>query len=102
MKDATPTGRADAYRELLQSDGWQLYREDVMQEIAGDFEEQITKALDVPDSILALDRMRQVAAVRKAGIRWLKLPQEKLKTLTEQAERKDEIAHTPGRRPVGL
>lgn len=98
----SPAAQIEALKDLVQSKGWLLYRQCVLDEIAGDFENQITKALDNTDSALALDRMRQVAAVRKAGLRWLKLPSERLKTLTEQVERKDDIAHSPGRRPIGL
>lgn len=100
--EPTTAAQIEALRDLTQSEGWRLYRELVLQEISGDFEEHITKALDVADSAVALDRMRQVAAVRKAGLRWLKLPQERLKALTDQVERRDEATHNPGRRPVGL
>lgn len=102
QSDITTPAQIEAFRDLVQSKGWQMYRELVMQEIASDFEEHITKALDVPDSGVALDRMRQVAAVRKAGLRWLKLPQERLQSLTEQAKRHDETTTRDSRRPVGL
>ena len=97
----SPAAQIEALKDLMQHPGWALYRAFVLNEIAGDFEEHITRALDVPDPTVALDRMRQVAAVRKAGLRWLKLPSERLKTLTEQVERKDDIA-AKGRRPIGL
>ena len=100
MSDLTPAAQIDALRELTQSAGWHLYRELVLQEITGDFEEHITKALDTPDAAVALDRMRQVAAVRKAGMRWLQLPQERLRTLAESARTTEERGY--GRRPVGL
>jgi hypothetical protein len=91
----------DALSSLIESDGWKKYREMVMTEIAGDFEEHITKALDSPDSILALDRMRQVAAVRKAGLRWLSLPKKRLDMLNQQASTERDVLPM-GRRPQGL
>lgn len=100
----TPSAaQIEALRDLLQSKGWSLYRECVLQEIAGDFEEHITRALDAQNETLALDRMRQVAAVRKAGLRWLKLPEERLRSLSEQVTRNDDAeVGRVGRRPVGL
>ena len=71
----------------------------VMDEIAGNFENEITKALNIPDGTLAIDRMRQVAAVRQAGLRWLELPKRKLAEL-EQGQRDETSVQT--RRPVGL
>jgi hypothetical protein len=68
------TADADALTDLLQSRGWALFREGVLAEVTADFEEHITRALDVSDGVAALDRMRQVAAVRKAGLRWLAWP----------------------------
>ena len=91
----------EALRDLVQSRGWALYREIVMTEIAGDFEEHITKALDVADSTLALDRMRQIAAVRRAGLRWLDLPKRKLADL-QQGQQTELAASGPSRRPMGL
>jgi hypothetical protein len=91
----------DALKDLLESRGWQVYREMVLSEIASDFEEHITKALDSPDGILAVDRMRQIAAVRKAGIRWLALPKKRHDTLTQQAGQESEKVPI-GRRPHGL
>lgn len=100
-EDLSPTAQIEALKELTQSQGWILYRDLVIQEISGDFEEHITKALDVPDAGVALDRMRQVAAVRKAGLRWLKLPQERMQALVEGKDREAEEVRI-GRRPVGL
>ena len=103
MSDVTPAAQIDALKDLVSSQGWQLYREMVLGEISGDFEEHITKALDVPDATVALDRMRQVAAVRKAGLRWLKLPHERMEGLVEAVNRTHDNRETrPGRRPDGL
>ena len=95
----------EALRDLLQSRGWMIYRELVMDEITANFEEHITRALDVQDATVALDRMRQIAAVRKAGLRWLQLPKERLEALAREAD--DAIRHNDrlsiaGRRPVGV
>ena len=94
-------GDLTALRDLVTSRGWQLYRQMVTDEIAGDFEEHITKALDVPDAAMALDRMRQIAAVRKAGLRWLRLPQQRIDALKAKDRREDALA-SPSRRPLGL
>lgn len=91
----------EALHDLVNSRGYALYRQMVMEEIAGDFENQITKALDVTDSALALDRMRQVAAVRKAGLRWLELPRRKLQELQQGLENETTMSG-PVRRPMGL
>ena len=101
--DLSPAAQIDALRDLTQSQGWKLYRAMVMDDIAGKFEDDITKALDVPDAAIAIDRMRQVAAVRKAGYRWLTLPEERLRSLTEQVTQRDEVTHMHAvRRPRGL
>lgn len=104
MSDISAKQQIEAVRDLIQSQGWTLFSEWVREEIAGEFEQHITNALSSPDTAIALDKARQVAAVRLAGLRWLKLPQERLKTLTEQVERKDDIEQSRlvGRRPVGL
>jgi hypothetical protein len=102
VSDLNQAAQIEALRDLVSSQGWKLYREMVIGEISGDFEEHITKALDVPDAAVALDRMRQVAAVRKAGLRWLKLPIERLESLTETVQMHDSIKHQQGRRPLGL
>ena len=104
MSDVTSATQIEALRDLTSSHGWKLYHAMVMEEIASHFEDHITKALDVPNGTVALDRMRQVAAVRKAGLRWLKLPQERLQALTNTVEHAQETkdAHLVGRRPVGL
>lgn len=101
MSTDTPKADIEALTDLIQSRGWLVFKDLVMAEIANDFEEHITRALDVPDQAVALDRMRQVAAVRKAGLRWLKLPGERLKTLNGEQERQAASEH-PGRRPIGL
>lgn len=101
MSTDTPNADIEALNDMIQSRGWLLFKDLVMAEIASDFEEHITRALDVPDQAVALDRMRQVAAVRKAGLRWLKLPTERLKTLSGEQERQT-AAERPGRRPAGL
>lgn len=88
---------AEAWTELLQSRGWKLYSQAVTSEIASDFENHITKALNVPDSTIALDQMRQIAAVRKAGLRWLLLPQERANSLKAELEREQQ-AMPVGRR----
>ena len=97
----TPAATIEALTDLLQHPGWAIYRGLVMDEIAGDFEEHITRALDVPDPSVAIDRMRQVAAVRKAGLRWLKLPKERLDALTQQ-HKTEHLVAVQGRRPLGL
>lgn len=89
----------DALRDLQQHPGWQIVRDAIVKEITGDFETHITKALDHPDGAVALDRMRQVAAVRAAGMRWLKLPQETLARLMAQAQADEPQV---SRRPNGL
>lgn len=103
VSESTPAAQIEALRDLVQSKGWSLFTEAVLQEIASEFEQHITSALSVADSTMALDKARQVAAVRLAGLRWLKLPQERLRSLSEQVHRSDEIEQTRiGRRPVGL
>ena len=95
----------ESLKDLLQSRGWMLYRDMVMEEITANFEEHITRALDVQDATVALDRMRQIAAVRKAGLRWLQLPKERLEALAREADeaiRHQERLSVVGRRPVGL
>lgn len=94
-------GQIEALQNLQQHPGWHVFKEAVLHEIAGQFEDDITRALDTVDSTIALDRMRQVAAVRKAGLRWLKLPAEKLAQLKQQAQVEAQ-AQSPGRRPVGM
>ena len=100
----SPAAQIEALTDLLSHPGWHLYRQIVLDEIAGDFENTITKALDVPDTEIAIDRMRQVAAVRKAGLRWLKLPKERLETLQQHvaSETRQERPTWFGRRPAGL
>lgn len=90
----------DALVDLQQHPGWLMYRDAVMKEIASDFEENITKALNVPDGPIALERMRQVAAVRLAGLRWLKWPSEKLTQVRAQAE--GQRPDVTSRRPEGV
>lgn len=103
MTETTQTEQIEALRDLVQSKGWRVFCDIVLREIAGDFEDQITKALDSPDSTLALDRMRQVAAVRKAGMRWLSLPEQQITSLTASAQHQDQkkLAMV-SRRPTGL
>lgn len=97
------TEQIEALRDLIQSSGWKLFLGMVREEIAGTFEDSVTRALSDPDATVALDKARQVAAVRLAGLRWLKLPEERVRMLTEQMEQKDERAHAyVGRRPPGL
>lgn len=95
------TDRIEALIDLQTHPGWQLYREAVLAEVTSEFEEHITRALDVPDPTVALDRMRQVAAVRKAALRWLKWPAERLATLTQQAETQQRTTTSVSRRPEG-
>lgn len=104
MSDTTTAAQIEAFRDLTTSQGWKLYCEAVMGEIEGKFADEITRALDNGNSDLALDKMRQVAAVRLAGLRWLKLPQERLAQLTDKVDhaRETKDAHLVGRRPVGL
>ena len=94
-------GEVLALQDLLSSDGWRVFTDMVWAEIASDFEEHITKALDVPDAVVALDRMRQVAAVRKAGQRWLGLPKKRIDTLMQLEDQQRQVA-TVSRRPAGL
>jgi hypothetical protein len=92
----------DALKDLVQSQGWQEFTALVMADIEGKFRDDITNALGIPDKDLALDKMRQVAAVRLAGLRWLRLPQERITGLVDGLERA-EAEHTRiGRRPVGV
>jgi hypothetical protein len=103
VSELNQAAQIEALKDLISSQGWKLYRDMVVGEISGDFEEHITKALDVPDAAVALDRMRQVAAVRKAGLRWLRLPQERLEALAQSVNHRHDIEDTRiGRRPVGL
>lgn len=88
----------EALTEFTQSRGWSLFREALMNEVTGEFEDHITKALNSPDTTLAIDRARQVAAVRLAALRWLKWPTERMTTLRSELE-KDAHAMSPaGRR----
>lgn len=91
-----------ALHDLLDSAGWKLFRDAVLKEIVGDFENDVTRALDNTDAVLALDRMRQVAAIRKAGLRWLKIPNERLSVLESVAEQPSASWASQGRRPVGV
>jgi len=91
-----------ALHDLLDSAGWKLFRDAVMKEIVGDFENDVTRALDNTDAVLALDRMRQVAAIRKAGLRWLKIPHERLSVLESVAEQPVAAWAIHARRPVGV
>lgn len=103
MSEPTASAQIEAWRDFIQSKGFSLYREAILAEIAGEFEQHITNALCSADERIALDKARQVAAVRLAGLRWLKLPEERLKSLSEQVERNDAIESARlGRRPVGL
>jgi hypothetical protein len=91
-----------ALQDLVQSAGWKAFHGLVTAEIAGDFEEHITRALDTQDSALALDRMRQVASVRRAGMRWLKLPYERMSVLESLSDESSSATGWAGqiRRPV--
>lgn len=102
MTDSTSRADIEALRDLLQSRGWSIFTKHVMAEVADDFENTITKALSHPETPLALDKARQVAAVRLAGLRWLRLPKERLDALEQEQKRQDEIVHSVGRRPVGV
>ena len=102
MSETQANADLDALKDLTQSRGWQLFRDMVMEDIAGAFESDITKALSMPDSVLAIDKMRQVAAVRMAGLRWLRLPQERAQSLADHAVRQHEMATTSSRRPIGV
>ena len=101
VSDLSAKEQIEALTDLQQSSGWRLFRDLIMAEISGDFEEHITRALDVPDQVVAIDRMRQVAAIRKAGLRWLKLPAERVKTL-EQGEQASQPVRLLSRRPEGV
>lgn len=95
--------RADieALTEFLQSRGFHMFREMVLAEIVGEFENDITKALNVPDAAQAIDRMRQVAYMRKVGLQWLDWPKRKLSEL-QQGQLAVQASEGPSRRPVGL
>lgn len=97
----TEESRLEALRDLVQSHGWSIFRQMVMDDVTERFEADITKALDVSDNTIALDRMRQVAAVRLAGLKWLAKPKEEIDRLTNHARDSDE-ANRQGRRPRGL
>ena len=104
MSDVSTAAQIEALRDLTSSQGWKIYTEMVKREIEVDFADHITRALDSQTSEIALDKMRQVAVVRKAGYRWLKMPEEKLQALTNVVEHAQETKdnHLVGRRPVGL
>ena len=91
----------DALRTLLASHGWALFRRMVLVEIEEEFQEHITKALDVPDGTVALDRMRQIAAVRQAGARWLARPAKEV-NLLQQMQRASSPDEPQSRRGAGL
>jgi hypothetical protein len=97
----SPQDDRDALETLLISPGWALFVEMVRAECASQFEQQITRALDHPDTAIAIDRMRQVAAVRQTGLRWVQWPKERISTLIAQ-EQTATFALQPSRRPVGL
>lgn len=99
MTDEERAADREALTDLLESRGWTLYQNMVMREITGQFENDITRALDHPDQAIALDRMRQVAFARKQGLRWLDLPKTRLNELTKQDRETPAIV---GRRPTGL
>lgn len=101
MSEPTPT-QIDALKDLVQSQGWKEFSALVMADIEGKFRDDITNALNMPDSSLALDKMRQVAAVRLAGLRWLRLPQERIAGLTDGLQRAEAEHARIGRRPVGV
>lgn len=103
MSESSTHEQIDALRELTQSSGWKLFLGMVREEIVGTFEDNITRALSDPETAIAVDKARQIAAVRLAGLRWLKLPEERVRTLTEQMSQQDARTHAQvGRRPVGL
>lgn len=88
----------EALQELQQSKGWHLFREAVIAEVADAFEEHITRALNVPDGPIALDRARQVAAIRVAAMRWLKWPSERVNALASQLDVEAHAMSPAGRR----
>lgn len=103
MIETSTQEQIDALRELTQSSGWTLFVSLVREEIVGTFEDTITRALSDPETAIAVDKARQIAAVRLAGLRWLKLPEERVRTLTEQMRQQDARVYAQvGRRPVGL
>ena len=77
----SPREEHEALQTLQTSPGWQLFQAMIEAEIHAEFEEHITRALDVPEATLSMDRMRQIAAVRRAGQRWLAWPKHRCETL---------------------
>ena len=104
MSDTSTASQIEALRDLISSQGWQIYTQMVKQEIETDFADHVTRALDNQTSEIALDKMRQVAVVRKAGYHWLKMPEEKLQALTNTVEHAQDrkVNQAVGRRPSGL
>ena len=97
----TAKDQLESLVELQQSKGWQLFMAMVQAEVAGTFEANITRALDTADAAVALDKMRQIAAVRLAGLRWIRWPGERLESLKQQLA-VTEAAESPSRRPYGV
>lgn len=103
----TDDAKADreALEDLVTSKGWSLFTQMVKGEIHDEFEEHVMRQLSMPDSQIAIERARQVLAVRQAGERWLKLPKLRLEQLS-QAANQDQMEKQkqmlPGRRPLGL
>ena len=88
----------EALHDLVQSRGWHLFQAAVIEDVDTAFQEHITRALDVPDGVIAMDRARQVAAIRKAALKWLKWPNERMHTLTAEVEKGDHARSPAGRR----
>lgn len=91
----------EALVDLQAHPGWLAFRAMLVKEVSDDFEEHITKALNVPDGAMAIERMRQVAAMRDVGLKWLKWPHDRVKQLKEQEARAEALA-SPSRRPLGV
>jgi len=101
----SPTADLEALEDLVQSRGFTLFADMVRQEIHEEFQEQVLKQLALPDSQIAIERARQVLAVRQAGERWLKLPRLRIEQLRQAIQQQDRVAQVqmlPGRRPAGL
>lgn len=100
--ELAPTAQITALRELQQSEGWKLFRDHVTREIEDGYADMVAKALAVENREIAIDRLRQVTAIREAGRRWLQMPQQRIEALTAETGRADEVKTNVGRRPAGL
>lgn len=103
----SPAAQIEALKDLVQSPGWALFRDFAKQTWDEEFNRRVMEAIGgkmLSDDQLKLahGRLQQAAAIKEELKTLFKWPVERLRTLTEQVERKDDITTRVGRRPIGL